>query len=79
METARRWLDTVEPFVLPVLKFLGPFLLRYVFTKYLARRRKRELTRRQYLIIWSMVFAARGLVHRRRRRPRTPLIQPSIG
>lgn len=67
METARRWLDSVEPFLLPVLKLLGPIVIRYLLTGYLARRRKRQLTRREYLLIWAQILIARH-VHRQRRR-----------
>jgi hypothetical protein len=79
METARRWLDSVEPFLLPILKLLGPIAVRYALTTFLARRRKGRLTRRQYLLIWSAVFAARVQLHRRRRRAQNVTAAAAVG
>ena len=70
METARRWVDTVEPFLLPILKLVGPLVIRYGLTWYLRRRKKVGLNRRQYLSIWSAVFAALAEIRRRNGRRR---------
>jgi hypothetical protein len=79
METARRWLDTVEPFALPLVKLVGPLLLRYFAVWYLRRRKQRALTKRQYLLIWSAVLAARHEIRRRRQRLNAPIASALIG
>lgn len=50
------WWTQLEPFVLPILKLVGPIALRAILTWWLTKRRRQSLTRRQKVLIWAVAL-----------------------
>jgi len=54
------WLDHAAPFLAPLLEALAPVALRAVLRWYARRRARVELTRHEYLLVWSRLVGWRA-------------------